>query len=239
MAMPSTVTIEDTNASMANVERVFQLFTDIDQKFSVFTKESPVSLYRSGTRSRDHFDEEERYVWDLSLRTKQETNGYFDAFYDGSYNPTGIVKGYAIHRACRLLQQMGYRQYLVEIAGDGEAGTRAKQLGWRVGISNPFNKREIVKVVQLADSGIATSGIAEHPDHIVNPHTREPARELASMTVIARDAEEADRLATAAFAMGVAGISYIESRGDAAAYAITADKRGIATTTFKKYEITG
>ena len=237
MAMPAAVTALDAHASADDLGRVFHLFDEVDQKFSVFRDESPVSKYRRGERTRDSFDEEERHVWDLCEQTKRETDGYFDAFYGGTYDPTGLVKGYAIRRGAELLRSLGYRQFLIEIAGDGEAGEKSHDTGWKVGISNPFNTREIVKVVQLSNCGIATSGIAEHLDHIVDPHTHQPAHELASITVIAQDAEEADRFATAAFSMGTAGLAFVEQHTHCAAYAVTADRRGVATTRFKSYEV--
>jgi len=47
------------------------------------------------------------------------------------------------------------------------------------------------------------------------------------MTVVARDVYEADRFATAAFAMGLEGIGFIESIPGLEGYAI--DCKGIAT----------
>ena len=220
----------------ADCEAVFALFDEIDRTFSVYREESPVSRYRRGERSEQDFSPEERYVWEQCQKVKAESEGYFDAFYDGQYDPTGIVKGYAIRRGAELLRVKGYRQYMIEIAGDGEVGEKNGGRAWRVGIANPFVKGEIIKIVQLKDCGIATSGLAEHPDHIINPHTHRPARTLASMSVIARDAEEADGLATAALAMGMEGIEYLEKHGYAA-YAVTDDKRGIATKELAKYAV--
>ena len=62
------------------------------------------------------------------------------------------------------------------------------------------------------------------------PHTASPAPdEIASITVVGPDIYDADRFATAAFAMGRDGIAFIESRPGLEGYAI--DRDGVATMT--------
>jgi thiamine biosynthesis lipoprotein len=59
--------------------------------------------------------------------------------------------------------------------------------------------------------GIATSGTYVRGQHIYDP--RQPGRridDIVSLTVIGPDVLEADRFSTAAFAMGKAGIYFIE-----------------------------
>jgi len=56
-------------------------------------------------------------------------------------------------------------------------------------------------VVYVTDEGIATSGTYLRGEHIYNPKTGEAASEIVSLTVIGPNIYEADRFATAAFAM--------------------------------------
>jgi thiamine biosynthesis lipoprotein len=101
---------------------------------------------------------------------------------------------------------------------------------WSVGIRNPFNIHEVVKVVYPRGRGIATSGSYIRGDHIYNPHKpEEKIKEIVSITVIGPDVLEADRFATAAFAMGKDGIGFIERLEGFEGYAI--DAHGIATMT--------
>jgi thiamine biosynthesis lipoprotein len=102
-----------------------------------------------------------------------------------------------------------------------------------------FPSNEIVKVISLNNKGIATSGTAIRGQHIYNPHEQNvPITDIVSMTVIGPNVYEADRFATAAFAMGAKGINFIEMLPDCEGYMI--DKNGIATYTkrFKEYVIT-
>jgi thiamine biosynthesis lipoprotein len=66
--------------------------------------------------------------------------------------------------------------------------------------------------------------------HIYNPFA--PAQEITdvvSLTIIGDDVLEADRFATAAFAMGKSGIEFIQSTPGLEGYMI--DKSGVATFT--------
>ena len=85
---------------------------------------------------------------------------------------------------------------------------------------------------------MATSGNYIRGDHIYNPHaSAEIIKDIVSLTVIAANVYEADRFATAAFAMGADGINFIEKLLGLEGYLV--DKNGIATYTsgFEKYII--
>ncbi len=175
-------------------------------------------------------------ILDECERTKLETEGYFDCRCRGEIDPSGLVKGYAISQAAKLLIEAGCQNFLIEIAGDLQTkGVNDEGKPWQVGIENPFNRAEIIKIVKLADMGMATSGTAIHPDHIINPLTRQPAHEIASLTVIAPNVYDADRMATAAFAMGQKGVEFMQKLPGYAAYMVTNDRQGIMTESFKQY----
>ena len=75
---------------------------------------------------------------------------------------------------------------------------------------------------------MATSGFYQRGRHIYNPHAADDLLdEVVSLTVVGPNVFEADRFATAAFAMGSDGINFIESRPGLEGYMI--DKAGMAT----------
>ena len=83
---------------------------------------------------------------------------------------------------------------------------------------------------------MATSGTYIRGQHIYNPFERsQPITEIVSLTVIGPNVYEADRFATAAFAMGRVCIDFIEQQNGLEGYMI--DQDGIATLTsgFEKY----
>lgn len=176
--------------------------------------------------------EDMKTIFSLCEETKQATRGYFDIVArDGSLNPSGIVKGWSIYHAAELLKKSGVHDYYVEAGGDIQVhGKNADKKPWNVGIRNPFKLDEIVKVVYLKDQGIATSGTYLRGQHIYNPHAKDlRIEEIVSLTVIGPNVYEADRFATAAFAMGKEGIMFIEQLPGFEGYMI--DKDGIATMT--------
>ena len=70
---------------------------------------------------------------------------------------------------------------------------------------------EIVKKLSIENKGIATSGTYARGEHIYNPKNPSEAIEsIVSLTVIGPNIYEADRFATACFAMGKDGIYFLE-----------------------------
>ena len=237
MGMP--ITVEVVGGQAAVLDEIFSYFEYIDEKFSPFKKESEISMINSGRLAPNDWSNDVHSVFDLAERTKQETDGYFDIISPkGLIDPSGLVKGWAINNAVAMIKEMGYRNFFIDAGGDIAVGGRnGKGEDWTVGIRDPFRKTGIVKSIKLKDkTGVATSGSYERGEHIWNPKNKAAApKEIVSITVIGPDVYEADRFATAAFAMGRNGVRFIEGRPELEAYSI--DRAGIATMTsgFPKY----
>ncbi len=237
MGMPITVKIVDVQAAQKNLDQVFEYFRQVDEKFSTYKTDSEISKINRGEVDKKNYSSEVQLVLKLSEDTKNQTNGYFNIQTKNGIDPSGLVKGWAILNAAGLLKKMGFKNYCVEAGGDIQTiGKNENGEKWRVGIQNPFKKNEIVKVIQLSGEGMATSGSYERGQHIYNPHDLNlEISDIVSLTVIGPNIYEADRFATAAFAMDKEGINFIEGRQGLEGYII--DKNGIATMTsgFEKY----
>lgn len=231
MDMPVIVEIGD-KVKPEIFDELFDYFHWVDNTFSTFKKTSEITKINEGLTS--HYSKDMKEIFKLAKQTKIETHGYFDIYNGKKIDPSGIVKGWAIHNAAKLLKKMGIKQFYVEAGGDIEVGGK---IPWRIGIRNPFNTREIVKAVLLTNMGIATSGTYERGKHIYNPKNQRLADEILSLTAIGPNAYEADRFATAAFAMGRKGITFIDRLAGFEGYMI--DKKGIATLTsgFEQYTV--
>ena len=173
----------------------------------------------------------------LCEQTKVESGGYFDVAREGRIDPSGLVKGWAIQKASALLSARGFANHFVDAGGDVQAiGLHGPGQPWRVGIRNPFNRDELVKVLTISDRGVATSGTAIRGQHIYNPLQPDlPLTEIVSLTVVGPSIYESDRLATAAFAMGRNGLGFIAGRPDVEGYAITAEGVAEYTPGFDRY----
>ena len=240
MGMPITVVVLDEAADEDALQEVFEYFAYVDQTFSTYKVDSEISKINRKEIEKKYWGEDMKTVFDLADKTKKETGGYFDIVTpEKTFDPSGLVKGWAIYNAAEILAKKGYKNFYVNAGGDIEARGKNKDgKNWSVGIRNPFanDRNNIVKTVFISDRGLATSGTYERGQHIYNPRTgRAPLLDISSITVIGPNVFEADRFATAAFAMGKDGINFIEQLSGFEGYTI--DANGIATMTsgFEKY----
>jgi thiamine biosynthesis lipoprotein len=234
MGMPITVDIGGTSGA-ALVETVFDYFQQIDRRFSTYRTYSEISSINRGDVPVSDWSDEMVEVLALAEETRRQTDGYFDVRKpDGSLDPSGIVKGWAIRNAAKIVERAGVRDFFIEAGGDIQSlGRNALGLDWSVGIRNPFNADEIVKIVYPRGRGIATSGTYVRGQHIYNPHgAGDPITDIVSLTVIGADVLEADRFATAAFAMGRDGILFIEQTPGLEGYVVDIKGRATPTTGF-------
>lgn len=231
MGMPITVEIVDASATKEAFTAVFDYFQYVDETFSTYKDTSEIMQINRHELALENASEDMQTIFALAEQTRQESYGYFDIRHMGTIDPSGIVKGWAIYNAAELLHRWGYQNFYVEAGGDIEAiGKNDQGQDWRVGIRNPFNLNEIVKVLSVSNCGVATSGSYIRGQHIYNPKNESaPIQDVVSITVIGPNIYEADRFATAAFAMGRDGIRFIESLQGFEGYQI--DAQGIATLT--------
>ncbi len=237
MGMPVTVEIADANPA-AGIRAALDYFEYVDSKFSTYKDTSEISAINRGELPAEEWSGDMRAVFGLAEETKAATGGFFDIRMPaGGYDPSGLVKGWAIWKAAKLLKDMGYRNFYVDAGGDIEvSGRNAQGENWSVGIRNPWNRREVVKTVRLRDRGIATSGSYIRGGHIYNPlDPEERLDQVLSLTVIGPNIYEADRFATAAFAMGLPGISFIERLPGFEGYMIDSAGIGTETSGFQNY----
>jgi thiamine biosynthesis lipoprotein len=232
MGMPISIEIVSSGIGQKDFDEIFNFFVYVDEKFSTYKPTSETSQINNGLIKEHQYSQDMKEVIKLSNETARETNGFFTTVAkDASFDPLGLVKGWAIYKASILLEKRGLNNFYIEAGGDIQTkGKNADQEKWSVGIRNPFNRDEVVKIVYLSGQGIATSGTYARGQHIINPlEPNVPITEIVSLTVIGPNVYEADRFATAAFAMGKSGIEFIENLEGFEGYMI--DSQGIATYT--------
>lgn len=238
MGMPITIDIPQAPNATA-FGAVFDHFSAIDRRFSPFRAESELRLYDGGDIATSALSAEMAEVLDLAATTTRETYGAFDIRRpDGRIDPSGIVKGWAIRGAAQLLSSMGFARFCIEAGGDIQTAGEGPEGPWRVGIRNPFAPKEVIKVLSLAGGAVATSGNYIRGEHIYDPHSpaeRRPGGPV-SLSVVADDIYEADRFATAAYAMGDEGIYLIEETPGLEGYAVGPDGTAMLTSGFRSYE---
>jgi len=109
-----------------------------------------------------------------------------------------------------VLDAAGAGNHCINAGGDLRVrGRPAPGEEWRTGIRHPWEAQEVCWVLAGTDLAIATSGTYERGFHVIDPYRGEAAKELRSVTVVGPDLGRADAYATAALAMGRAGLDWL------------------------------
>ena len=197
------------------MESVIEFCEAVDRDFSTYKEGSWVSRLRRGEIAIDDCPDDVRDVWDLCLRAKDLSDGAFDPWaVAGGFDPSGLVKGWAADVAADILVAAGARHVQVNAAGD--LGLRGGWFDsaagvvkpWSIGVVNPNNKSEVVKIYQISDGAIATSGTYERGAHIHDPQTGMIAIGAASATVVGSSGWLCDAMATAVMVGGQDSVSW-------------------------------
>jgi FAD:protein FMN transferase len=239
MGMPISIHVRGPLIDDADVaEAVGAVFADlrqVDATFSTYREDSEISRLRRGELDLGACSPDVREVAALCEEARRRTGGAFDANLPGpegraSFDPTGLVKGWAAGRAARHLDALDGCSYSLNAGGDVVVGGRyAAMAPWRVGVERPFHPDQLVAVLELSHGAVATSGRAQRGLHIVDPVTGEPVAELHSVTVTGPSLLWADVLATAAYVRGERAFELIA--GHAGYDAIVVDGAGEVTST--------
>jgi FAD:protein FMN transferase len=240
MGMPIRIVIARDEVDEGIFTEAFTRLEEIDERFSTYKETSEISRINRGEVLEGQWSADMKDVFALAEKTKKETDGFFDIRTpEGTIDPSGVVKGWAIQTVFGSLLTKGEVNILVDIAGDvATHGVNENGEDWAIGIKNPFNTEEIVKIVYPKGRGVATSGQYERGAHIYNPISKEEASStLESVTVVAPTILEADLLATATFAMGEQGLTYVQKISGVEVYAIRKDRTSVMTPGFSALTI--
>jgi thiamine biosynthesis lipoprotein len=209
-----------------------RLLHHLDDTFSIWKPESPMSRLRRGELGLADVPPEIPLVLELCADARDLSNGWFDPWaMPGGVDPTGLVKGWAVEQASEVLRRAGVAAALVNGGGDLVALGRPPLTGsWRIGIRHPWDAAALACVVDL-DRAIATSGSYERGAHLVDPRTGQPSVAAASATVTGPSLAVADALATALAAGGDEVLALLGDLAGYDGYLIRADATEEATAT--------
>lgn len=223
-----------------------------DQKiFTTYDQTSVICQLGRGEITLAEAPEVVREVEQACQLAKTATNGRFDAWWRGWFDPTGYVKGWSTERHFfkYLVPAMAKIPEIIAVAvnvgGDIQCVTRpGADWKWHTGVANPFDKTKVLAKFALVDGAAATSGPAERGAHIINPLTGMPASSLdgglgglsgptgssndddvVSATVIADSLALADLWATTAVVAGFNDLSWIANANTNSGLIVARDGR--------------
>jgi len=238
MGMPVSIHVRGPHAregAAASVARVIADLHRTDDIFSTYQVDSQISRLRRGELALTECDRWVLEVARLCDQARTITDGWFDAHLPGpdgvrAFDPTGLVKGWSIARACeRLSGDLPEHDVLINAGGDIAVKCRRTDTpDWQLGIENPADRTQVLATLGLRTGGMATSGTAARGAHIIDPVTGRPVTDLLSVTVIGPDLLWADVHATAAFAMGPSCVQHLAGLADHVGFVVFLD--GTSTT---------
>lgn len=160
-----------------------------------------------------------------------------------------IGKGFIAQKMKRKLEAAGVKGGLVNAGGDLITWGK-NELGqiWNVGISDPEKKQKHIAWLPLENMAVATSGSYERfalidgrkYSHIIHPKTGYPVKGIGSVTVLSKDAELCDAIATSVFLLGVQrGLGFVNRFSDLQCFIIDDHNNYYYSDNLKKvnYEI--
>ena len=231
MGMPVSIHVRGPRAHDVDVARTvaaaFASLHAVDAMFSTYRDDSEISRLQRHEITLAASSPEIREVHTLCRTALERSAGYFDAWGwrgAGVFDPTGLVKGWAIGRAGLLLAALNDCDFAIDAGGDVLVRCADPDAApWRIGIEDPRDRTQVLATVELHDGAVATSGTAARGTHIVDPFTKTPVESILSATVIGPSIVWADVWATTAVARGVGAVEWTESLHGTSGMLVLAD----------------
>lgn len=221
MGMPISVHVRAEDADRPDIAdaagEVFAHLRTVDSIFSLYRPDSQLMRWRAGELAQSEVHPWVEEVQELCRDAHHMTGGLFTPWLPAAgtggqltegdedariaFDPTGLVKGWAVSSAAAHLRQLDAVAYCLNAAGDITIG-RGQGLDvaapWRVGIEDPYERGRISRTLEVTTGAVATSGSAIKGGHFFDPRSRKWIRTKGSATVVGPDVLWADVWATAA-----------------------------------------
>lgn len=152
-----------------------------------------------------------------------------------------IAQGYSVDVICDYFDNLGIKNYLVEIGGEVRAKGKKNGNLWRIGIDKPEDNnlspgKTLEAIVSITDKALATSGNYRKfyiedgvkYSHEIDPKTGYPVKNtVLSVSVVTNDCATADGFATAFMVMGKDKIiEFLKTHPEFEVYLIYSDEAG-------------
>jgi len=233
------VEIVDGQVDASLLDEVVAWFRAVDARFSLYREDSEMQRLARGELAEADAHADIREVLELCEDVRIRSGGSFDVRRhrpDGLLDPTGLVKGWSVDRAGRMLTMAGVSDWSINAGGDVLAhGRPGPGQRWRIGIQHPFHRDAVAGVISGTDMAVATSGAYERGAHIVDPRGSASPAALLSVTVVGPRLAFADAYATAAFNMGAEAPAWLASIPGYEGCVITAGERVVWTAGMDRY----
>ncbi|MBT8225544.1 MAG: FAD:protein FMN transferase [Dactylosporangium sp.] len=211
----------------ALAEAFFAWMHEVDRRFSTYRPDSEVCRLDRGEATLAECSPYLAEVLDACAGLWKTTDGYFDVYATGRFDPSGYVKGWSAEVASARLAAAGSVNHFINAGGDVRVrGQAAPGVPWHIPVRHPWHHDGAFLMLAGTDLAVATSGTYERGFHVIDPRTGEPAQLLRSVTVTGPDLALADAYATTAVAMGEPGLGWLAGLAGYEVAVVTEDGRG-------------
>ncbi|GAB3876271.1 FAD:protein FMN transferase [Terrabacter terrigena] len=193
------------------VEQAFGVLRQMDSVFSTYRDDSDLMRLRREQVQLAQCSPLVEEALRLGQEAEELTRGAFTTLLptgegDLAFDPTGLVKGWAVDRASRPLRRLRGLSFCINAGGDLLVGAHddlpvagPDAILWRVGIEDPRDRQRIASTLTLARGAVATSGTAARGAHLYDPVEGRLVGRPGSVTVTGPTLLWADIWATALF----------------------------------------
>lgn len=215
MGMPVSIHLRgegvDTPSVGRAVRAAFDTFRELDEIFSTYRPQSQLMRLRREEVTIKACSPLVAKALAIGEHAERLTGGAFTTLLptgdgDLAFDPTGLVKGWAVDQAGDWLSQQPGISWCINAGGDLRVGAHADlprsgpgSIAWQVGIENPADRSRVAKVLRLTEGAVATSGTAARGAHLYDPARGQLVGRGGSLTVAGPTLLWADIWATALF----------------------------------------
>ena len=171
-----TIDIRDAGYWGEAIGDVVDWLHHVDAVFSTYHDDSDISRLRRGELAVKTLTPTSPPSSPSARQLRRRRRATSRAFRGTASTRPGLVKGWAIEQASRLLAAHGSHNHAVNGGGDIQlAGEAAPGRAVDRRHQRPARPDPVLTIVTGRNFAIATSGVAERGAHIMNPYTAAPA----------------------------------------------------------------
>jgi len=168
MNMNFKIEIATTNPDSSIMEQlnsasdgIAEMLAEVDRDFSLFKYDSLVSRFQRGDNEPLRTSNDFKLIYDSAILAEQMTAGLYMPYFAGKYDPSDLVKGWAIERAFEeYLEPLLKNQNIdgIWLSGGGQIKVATKSgsdFRWSIDIRDSEKENEIVTTYYLKNGVIS------------------------------------------------------------------------------------
>ncbi|WP_334331943.1 MULTISPECIES: FAD:protein FMN transferase [unclassified Companilactobacillus] len=162
LATPKNSTIEQNAVDQA-VDEMTKKISEYAGMFSLENKDSLLARFQDGEEGPLMISKAFREVYEQTITAEQMTQHYFSSYYNGKYDPVGLLDGWMIDNLFNkyllgLLKVNGIDGVSLRCGEDVRLASRPDiDFRWRVEIKNPNNEDNLLATYFLQNGSVSTS----------------------------------------------------------------------------------